>query len=124
MEINTITNELVSAIIADKCRGDRGLADRMRADCKGTLTNLSKGPVDDGLDVAVVQNTPDRVHVAIPDYRFMENMAGQRLTDEEMAQVAGGEIFIAGLIAGIVTGVVTGVACGAGVTGYLVSRNS
>ena len=113
---SSIQNEVAAAVIADKCRSDQDFAYRMQADCKAALSSLSGVSLADDLNVSVVRNTPERVHIMLPDYACRKDRQQSLLTDEQMAEIAGGEIFIAALtliVAGTLgTLAVTGIAVG------------
>ena len=99
---NSISNEVAAAVIADKCRADQGLARRLQADGKAALSSLSERALADDLSVSVVRNAPGQVHVVLPDYAFQKDEEQSLLTDEQMADIAGGEIILAviGIFAG------------------------
>ena len=116
---NSIQNEIAAAVIADKCRTDQDFAHRMQADCKAALSSLPGVLLADDLNVSVVRNTPGRVHIMLPDYAYRKDKQQSALTDEQMAEIAGGEIILAaiGIIAGTlgtlaVAGLAVGVAVG------------
>ena len=117
MDTDTI-KELYSAFVADECRADTGFARRMQKDCKEALSDLIGAPVSDDVDVSVVLNTPDLVHVAIPDH-VCDIGDHKQISEEEMAEVAGGEIIFAVLISTLVgTGLVAGASVAAGVIAH------
>ena len=94
---SVITNEMAAAVIADKCRQDKGLADRLCRDSREALESIS-GTVSDDVEISVARNTPDLVHVVLPDYKVQKDISANRLSDEDMRQISGGEIFITTLI--------------------------
>ena len=100
---NSISNEVAAAVIADKCRADQGLARRLQADGKAALSSLSERALADDLSVSVVRNAPGQVHVVLPDYAFQKSKQQNPLTDEQMAEIAGGEIFftVFAVVAGV-----------------------
>ena len=112
---NSIQNEIAAAVIADKCRADQDFARRMQADCKAALSSLSERALADDLSVSVVRNAPGQVHVVLPDYACQKDEAKSFLTDEQMADIAGGEVFITMLVVtgvlgvGAVTGAIVGI---------------
>ena len=99
VDIGTI-KEVYSAFVADECRADTGFARRMQKDCKEALSDLIGAPVADDVDVSVVLNTPDLVHIAIPDH-VCDIGDHEQISEAEMAEVAGGEIIVAGIISAI-----------------------
>lgn len=115
---NTIPNEVAMAVIADKCRVDQELARALQADGKAALSGLSGESIADDVSVNVVQNTPERVHVVLPEYAGQEDwLSRSSLSDEEMKDLSGGEVFITLLVVGgvlagsaVVAGTIIGVA--------------
>ena len=98
---NMIPNEVAAAVIADKCRADRELARALQADGKATLAGLSGESITDDVSVDVVQNTPERVHVVLPEYSGQESWRGHSsLSDKEMEDLCGGEIIFTLLVLG------------------------
>lgn len=113
-----IIPEITSAVIADRCRDDAAFAKDLKNNPIASLeSKLDVALQDSGIDIRVAQNTDETVHVALPHYENMEEIAGQ-MTDEEMAGVSGGEIFVTALvIGGIVAGGVVAAAALGGI-GY------
>ena len=105
---DSITNEMAAAIIADKCRADQDFFRCMQADCKTALSSLSGVSLTDDLNVSVVRNAPGRVHVVLPDYESQKDVQRSHLSDEQMAQVSGGEILITILAVGVVGAAIVG----------------
>ena len=101
----TMIPEITSAIIADKCRGDAAFAKDLKSNPVASLeSKLDISLKDSGVDIRVAQNTPEQVHVVLPHYTNVEEVySATQLTEEEMAQLAGGEVVVTALI---VTGVV------------------
>ena len=99
---NLISNEVMAAIIADKCRADQDLSRRLQANCREVLSSMSDEGLADDVNVAVVQNAPGQVHVVLPDYEHQGDMGSDLLSDEKMAQVSGGEIIISVIVAGAI----------------------
>ena len=94
-QVPAITPEMASAVVAEACYRDPEFYRRIRADVRGTVAQCSKEPVSDAVRVETVQNTPEVVHLVVPNGR-LANEAGvelmSRLTDEEMKDIAGGEL--------------------------------
>ncbi|MDD9807561.1 MAG: hypothetical protein OXU34_04725 [Gammaproteobacteria bacterium] len=53
---------------------------------------------DSKVSLAYVQNTPGELNIVVPDFPEIDEAIGQ-MSEEDLAHVAGGELFIAGLIA-------------------------
>ena len=108
-------NEALSAVIADRCRENQDLAASLLSDSRKAVSNLVNAPVSDNVDISVVQNTPDVVHVALPCYSGLDKDLS--LSNEELQQVSGGvELWAIAILAGIaVTVSVVGVAVALGV---------
>ena len=89
------------------CWKDEALKARFMADPKAVLAEYDM-PVPDNLDVKVVENADDCVHITLP----APPAEHHKLSDEELSNAAGGTtpLFLLAWPAGIVVGV--GVACG------------
>ena len=118
-----IAPEITSAIIADKCRVDAAFAKDLKSEPVASLeSKLDISLKDSGVDIRVTQNTPEQVHVALPHYKNMEEMSNyHQMTEEEMAQIAGGEVFIA-VIVTVAVVVVGGALFGIGLWAGLETR--
>ncbi len=99
VQIPTLSNEEVSALKADPVSY---LASALKADVQ--------------IDMALVENSPSEVHLALPYYAALNDMNAEKLNDESLAEISGGEIFISiGVACGI--GIGFGVAAVAGTVG-------
>ncbi len=67
------------------CWKDEALKDRLLSDPRGVLAEYEM-PVPDDVEVNVVENGNDRVHITIP----AAPPGHDHLSDEELSQVAGG----------------------------------
>ena len=67
------------------CWKDEALKARFMADPKAVLAEYDM-PVPDGIDVKVVENADDCVHITMP----ASPVQGVQLSDEELAEAAGG----------------------------------
>ena len=112
-----MANETLSAVIADRCRENKGLAASLRSDGRKAVGDLMNAPVSDGVDISVVQNTPDTVHISLPHYASWGKAAHEKLTEEEMEQLSGGEVLIA-VFAGLAV-VVSAIAITVGVISHV-----
>ena len=90
-----VMNETLSAVIADQCREDKGLAASLLSNSRKAMGDLTNVPVSDSVDISVVQNTPDTVHIPLPHYASWEKADHEKLTEDQMAQLSGGEVIIA-----------------------------
>ena len=72
------------------CWKDEALKARFMADPKAVLAEYDM-PVPDGMDVKVVENADNCVHITMP---APPSVSGE-LSDEELSNAAGGVVFIA-----------------------------
>ena len=93
----TLANEVVAALVADGCRGDGRMAERLRSDCGKALGDLG-ARMPDGMSIRVAENTPDMVHVPLPHYKFCDEGAAATMSEDELKQISAGEVIIAVLI--------------------------
>ena len=115
-----LPNEMVSAIVADECRADGRMAERVRADCGGAMNDLMGVRVPDGVAVRIAENAPDTVHVPLPHYSHKHSKGVAAVMSEaELEQISGGEL-IAGLI--LAACVVGGLSLAVGLTVYGVKK--
>ena len=119
-----MTPEVAAAALADRCREDDELSERLREDPKAAISRLSGKALPDSTKIVVHCNDPGIWHIAIPTEeqarRFSEahegSNEGDSLTDEQLQAISGGEIWIGVLIAAVAVGVGGAVAgVGAGV---------
>jgi len=119
-----MTNEVVSALWAQKCLADKAWAKQIQSDPVAAI-DWDK----DAQSVSTVQNTADTLNICVPDYQFLRDGAAD-LSDEQMAGVSGGLFFLFGLLgligssaatagcaavaAGVTAGKAVGVAAAAG----------
>ena len=78
-------NMLARLLVA--CWKDEALKARFLSDPKAVLAEYDM-PVPDGIDVKVVENADDRVHVTLP----APPAGHDSLTDEELRDAAGGSM--------------------------------
>lgn len=97
-----IQKEVISALVADKCREDADFVNRMQSDSKSTMNALCDSPFPADLNIQTVQNTSGLVHVPLPVYKDLPDV-GDAISDEDLAAVSGGEII---LFVGIITTIV------------------
>ena len=114
-----LSKEVVSAVIADKCRKSPKLVDDFRSDARQAFENMLAGAVPDNISINTVNNTPDMVHVALP---YNTPAIKGDLNDDDLKNICGGEIlgvliFSIGVAAGAV-----GVAAGAGAIGWKLAK--
>ena len=125
-----LVNEVVAAVLSDRSSKDDEFAQALRSDPKGLLSEVSSRSLDPGMKVHIVHNTDDAVYVPLPAYSIldMEDESGKKvMSDQDMRQIAGGEIFalfsifaaigaVAG-VSGTVVGAAAAVGAGAAVVG-------
>jgi len=109
-----ITKEVASVIWAKKCLDDKAWAKQVQSDPAAAI-DWDK----DAQSVSTVQNTADTLHVCVPDYRAMNDGSMDEISDEQMAGVSGGLLFLLPLLAiggavAISAGTAVGVAAAAG----------
>ena len=87
------TNELMSGLLAMRCRNEDGFAERLKDDPKGVVNGLfsEEVTIDENMNVSTVDNTEDVVHVVLPDYQLLET-ARTSLNQEALAQISGGVV--------------------------------
>jgi len=88
-----MTKEVASALWAQKCLADKAWAKQIQSDPVAAI-EWDK----DEQSVSTVQNTADTLNICVPDYQFLQDGAHQ-LSDEQMAGVSGGLIWLLGLLA-------------------------
>ena len=106
-------NEVVAALLADTCRRDENFRAELQKDARKTFADRGV-LLADGMNVRLVQNTADTVHVALPCYDSFDKSFSD-LTDEQLQAISGGEIIITIIFAigGALTAVGTAVGAGA-----------
>ncbi len=102
------TNEIVSALLAGKYAGDKSLLKTVKANPQKALNGHGMP-----ITVRAVQNTEDTLHICVPAYHALDDM---KIDDEQLAQVAGGEIILAVIIGAVAFTGITCAAVGLGVT--------
>ncbi len=79
-----LTKEIASAMWAWKCSQNQAWRKRIEANPEEILKDYSVTVEQ----VRTVQNTPDLLHICVPDYQTMRDY--DAMNDEEMGQVSGG----------------------------------
>ena len=82
-------NHLASLFAA--CWKDESLKDRLMSDPKAVLSEFDL-PVPDGVDVTVVENSDNRIHITLP----ARPAKIDHLTDAELSMAAGGASVLPG----------------------------
>ena len=126
------SNEMSASVLAKKCQGDTEFAQSLEKDPKRTLEQLINAKITQEYKIRTVRNTPDRVYVPLPCYSITGGSDDIQLQDGDLAQIAGGEIFVTifctiGAAIGIAAGgatlaggaTVAGVGVGVGVSAAL-----
>jgi hypothetical protein len=78
-------NHLASLFTA--CWKDEALKARLISDPKGVLSEFNL-PVPDGVDIKVVENSDNCIHITLPANPMMMD----EMSDEELGKVAGGHV--------------------------------
>lgn len=99
-----IQKEIVSALVADRCRENADLVNLMQSDSKSTMNELCDKSLPVELDVHTVQNTSGLVHVPLPVYKSLPDISDV-MSDEDLAAISGGEIALAAIIIGTIGGI-------------------
>ncbi len=94
------TPEMVSAMLAQRCREDHAFAVRLRKDPRGTILELTRQQgIDDALmpkHINLWENTPQHWHLAVPGKEIVADMKKLpqmgSLTDEDLEDVHGGAL--------------------------------
>ncbi len=102
-------NEVAAALLADTCRRDENFRAELQKDVRKTFADRGV-LLADGMNVRLVQNTADTVHVALPCYDSFDRSFSD-LTDEQLRAISGGEIIVTILFA--IGGALTAVGAGA-----------
>ncbi len=90
-----MANEIASAMVAKRCLEDQNFLAKIKADPVNVFDAMPAGQ-----QVRTVQNTPDLLHVGIPDYGFLSDKTIlDKVSDEQMADVSGGLFWFLGLLA-------------------------
>jgi len=105
------TPEVAAALVADRCRREPELAERLRKDARGCLEELSGRKLPEEVKIVVHDNTDDTWHLPLPNYT-----QSVELSEDQLQKIAAGE-FLIGMGVGISISVI--VAAGAlGGVGY------
>lgn len=89
------TSELISGLLGSVCHKDKAMYSRLIEDPRAEINRMSSYEnlkYDDSFNIQTVQNTEDVVYVPLPQYEMLETM---KLSDEQMQNISGGEIFVA-----------------------------
>ncbi len=109
-------NEIVGAYILPQFSDEEIQA--FREDSVGFLNSQLGTDFDDG--IAVVENTADEVHLALPYYSTLEQTTATALSDDDLDEIVGGEILISIFVAcGFAAGVGVAAAASIGGTGVV-----
>lgn len=101
------TNEMVAVALSNCCQADEVFAEKLKKDPLQLLRAMNEEsgvPIPD-ISVRTVQNTESVVHVPLPAYSQMPEMEKymqEQLTDEQLKDIAGGEI-IGSIVVGLAT---------------------
>lgn len=106
------TNEVVGAYLT------YGMSDKREAflsSPKDFIFAETNCLVSDDVEIRVVENTTEQINLILPYYASFEKASAEMFSDEEMGDIAGGEIL--GLIIGAITGmaIAGGIAAASGV---------
>ena len=89
-------NEVAAALLGDVSRKDGAFAAGLKRNPKEALEDASGTRFVPEFKVHTVQNTADEVHVPLPAYSGMDELKYRTmLSDKELADIAGGELFMA-----------------------------
>ena len=98
-ETPMVSAEMASALVAQACYNDPEFYRRVSADLKGTIAQYTAqytdAPIPDGVRIETVQNTPDMVHLVLPNRSIIEEAQPEfltRLSDEQIRSISGGEM--------------------------------
>ena len=96
-----LQKEVISALVADRCRENADLAERMQSDSKSTMDELCGVVLPADMDVRTVQNTSGLVHVPLPAYKDLPDATTSNvITDEDLAALSGGEVIFSAIVIG------------------------
>ena len=87
-----LTPEVAAALVADRCRSEPQLADRLRKDPRACLEKISGRKLPENLKIVLHDNTDDTWHLPLPSYS-----EGAHLSEEQMQQISAGEAVLVGI---------------------------
>jgi len=105
--------ELAAALLADRCRREPQLADRLRDDPRACLEKLGNRNLPENIKIITHDNTDDTWHLPLPSHS-----EDGVLSEEQLEKLSAGELWVAGLVIGggsvLLTGAIVGAIIGAG----------
>ena len=110
--------EAASAALAARCYGDPDFAKRLREDPKAAIEEACGKKLPESLSIEVHENDGRTWHVPVPPSKDTD-----KLTDEQLQAVSGGEVFVVALIIAASIGVGAAVVGGA-TAGATVARQN
>ena len=113
-----LTPEVAAALVAEQCRLDPKLAQRLRDNPRDCLQKLGNHKLLENIKIAIHDNTDDTWHLPLPRYS-----QDHKLTEEQLDKLVAGEsaILAGAIIVGGGSAVLAGVL--AGFIGYMVSSS-
>jgi len=86
-----VTPEVAAALLADRCRQEPQLADRLRDNPRICLEKLSNRELPKTFKIVLHDNSDDTWHLPLPRYSQDQD---QRLSEEQLEKIAAGEAFV------------------------------
>jgi len=89
-----LTPEVTATLVADRCRHEPELAERLHKDARNCLKELTDKELPEDLKIVTHDNTDDTWHLPLPNYSMDEITDRQQmeLDEEQLQQIAAGEL--------------------------------
>ncbi len=85
-----LTNEISAAVLGNATTKDGDFRSQLLNDPKQAIQDISTQPLPQDINILVAQNTEDTVHIPVPNYKELRNK--NRIPDQELRKVSGGEV--------------------------------